>query len=51
MCIDASCSPRRSIGETSATNRHATPVIQSTSLPTGAARAPPSAREMRHRHT
>ena len=46
MCIDASCSPSRSTGETSATNSSAMPVSHSTSLPTGAARAPPSAREI-----
>ena len=51
MCIDASCSPSRSTGETSAMNRQAMPVIQRISLPTGAARGPPSAREMRQRQT
>ncbi len=50
MCAHASCSPKRSIGEISATNRHSTPTYQSTSLPVGAARLPPSARETRQRH-
>ena len=49
MCIDASCSPSASIGDTSARNRQKMPVHHSTSFPTGAARAPPSAREIRHR--
>ena len=51
MCTLASCSPSASIGEISARNRQSTPVHQSTSRPTGAARAPPSAREIRQRQT
>ena len=47
----ASCSPSASTGEISATNSSRTPLHQSTSRPTGAARAPPSARDVRQRAT
>ena len=51
MWNDANCSPSRSIGEISATNSSAIPSSHSASRPTGAARGPPSAREIRHRAT
>ena len=49
MCADASCSLSRSSGEISARKRQKMPVSHNTSLPTGAARGPPSAREIRQR--
>ncbi len=45
----ANCSPRASSGETSATASRATPPYQSASRPYPAARAPPSARDVRQR--
>ena len=51
MCIEASCWPSRSTGEISATNRVAMPAANDASRHPPAARAPPSARDLRQRAT
>ena len=44
MCMEVSCSPSRSTGETSATNNHASPAAQAGARQPLAARAPPCLR-------
>ncbi len=51
MCIEASCSPSTSTGETSAMNSAAIPPHQDASRQPDAARAPPSRRAVRQRAT
>ena len=51
MCIDASCSPSTSTGETRAMNSARMPPHQDASRQPLAARAPPSRRDVRQRAT
>ena len=51
MCMTKSCSPRRSTGEISATNRAPTPAANEVSRQPLAAPAPASARAARQRRT